>query len=286
MINIRGVTFALHPLFVLIMLASVFTGHFIELITLFAIVLIHELGHAAAAALLGVKVLSIQLLPFGGVAVMEDRGCLPAWKEIVIALAGPLQNGLMILALLFLKSFLWVNNDFATYAIHGNIIIALFNLLPILPLDGGKIVQALLSLRLPYHVTLLWTLRTSILFSVLFCLYAALPLWLNTGGLQLNMLAVGIFLLYSNWVDYRNIQYRFVRFLLGRDALFYRQAVQGNFAVPIFSLPVKHLDSILRLFRRDRYHIIYVMNEHGKIIAVLPEQRIIRSYFSTHGGRT
>ncbi|MFB5678513.1 site-2 protease family protein [Paenibacillus terreus] len=286
MINIHGVKLVLHPLFVLIMLASVFTGHFIELITLFAIVLIHELGHAAAAALLGVRVVSIQLLPFGGVAEVEDRGCLPAWKEIIIALAGPLQNGLMILALLLLKSFYWVNNDFAAYAIHGNIIIALFNLLPILPLDGGKIVQALLSLRLPYHLTLLWTLRTSILFSALFCVYAALPLWLNTGGLQLNMLAVGIFLLYSNLVDYRNIPYRFVRFLLGRDALFYQQAAQGNFAVPIFSLPVKHLDSILRLFRRDRYHIIYVMNEHGKIIAVLPEQRIIRSYFSTHGGRT
>ncbi|MFM9280146.1 M50 family metallopeptidase [Paenibacillus jiagnxiensis] len=286
MINIRGVTLALHPLFVLIMLASVFTGHFIELITLFAIVLIHELGHAAAAALLGVRVVSIQLLPFGGVAEVEDRGCLPAWKEIIIALAGPLQNGLMIMALLFLKSFNWVNNDFAAYAIHGNVIIALFNLLPVLPLDGGKIVQALLSMRLPYHLTLLWTLRTSIVFSALFCVYAALPLWLNTGGLQLNMLAVGIFLLYSNLVDYRNIPYRFVRFLLGRDALFYQQAAQGNFAVPIFSLPVKHLDSILRLFRRDRYHIIYVMNERGKIIAVLPEQRIIRSYFSTHGGRT
>jgi stage IV sporulation protein FB len=286
LINIRGVTLALHPLFVLIMLASVFTGHFIELITLFAIVLIHELGHAAAAALLGVRVVSIQLLPFGGVAEVEDRGCLPAWKDIIIALAGPLQNGLMILALLFLESFYWVNNDFAAYAIHSNVIIALFNLLPVLPLDGGKIVQALLSLRLPYHLTLLWTLRTSILFSALFCVYAALPLWLNTGGLQLNMMVVGIFLLYSNLVDYRNIPYRFVRFLLGRDALFYQQAAQGNFAVPIFSLPVKHLDSILRLFRRDRYHIIYVMNERGKIIAVLPEQRIIRSYFSTHGRRT
>ena len=54
------------------MLASLATGHFIELITLFAIVFIHECGHAAAAALLGCRVLSIQMLPFGGVAVIED----------------------------------------------------------------------------------------------------------------------------------------------------------------------------------------------------------------------
>ncbi|AHM67527.1 M50 family metallopeptidase [Paenibacillus polymyxa] len=280
MINVRGVTLSLHPLFVLVMLTSVLTGHFIEIMTLFTLVFIHELGHATAASLLGARLLSIQMLPFGGVAVIEDQGKLNAWKEIVIALAGPLQNGIMIIILLWLRHVSGLEHDYVNYIIQGNAVIALFNLLPILPLDGGKILQSLISLFFSYHRTLVWTFRASIVTSLLFCLYGISPLLRQDEPLHLNLLAVGIFLLYSNIVDYRNIPYRFIRFLLGRDELFYREAAKGSIALPIVSLPVKHLEPVLRLFRRDRYHMVYVMNEQGRIVAVLPEQRLIRSYFA------
>ncbi|MDN4079634.1 M50 family metallopeptidase [Paenibacillus polymyxa] len=280
MINVRGVTLSLHPLFVLVMLTSVLTGHFIEIMTLFTLVFIHELGHATAASLLGARLLSIQMLPFGGVAVIEDQGKLNAWKEIVIALAGPLQNGIMIIILLWLRHVNGLEHDYVNYIIQGNAVIALFNLLPILPLDGGKILQSLISLFFSYHRTLVWTFRASIVTSLLFCLYGISPLLRQDEPLHLNLLAVGIFLLYSNIVDYRNIPYRFIRFLLGRDELFYREAAKGSIALPIVSLPVKHLEPVLRLFRRDRYHMVYVMNEQGRIVAVLPEQRLIRSYFA------
>lgn len=280
MINVRGVTLSLHPLFVLVMLTSVLTGHFIEIMTLFALVFIHELGHATAASLLGARVLSIQMLPFGGVAVIEDQGRLNAWKEIVIALAGPLQNGIMIIILLGLRNMSGVEHVYVDYVIQGNAVIALFNLLPILPLDGGKVLQALISLSFAYHRTLVWTFRASIVTSLLFCIYGILPLLGKNGSVHLNMLTIGIFLLYSNIVDYRNIPYRFIRFLLSRDELFYRQAAKGSIALPIVSLPMKHLEPVLRLFRRDRYHMVYVMNEQGRVVAVLPEQRLIRSYFA------
>ncbi|OAZ46473.1 M50 family metallopeptidase [Paenibacillus polymyxa] len=289
MINVRGVTLSLHPLFVLVMLTSVLTGHFIEIMTLFTLVFIHELGHATAASLLGARLLSIQMLPFGGVAVIEDQGKLNAWKEIIIALAGPLQNGIMIIILLWLRNVSGLEHDYVNYIIQGNAVIALFNLLPILPLDGGKILQSLISLFFSYHRTLVWTFRASIITSLLFCLYGISPLLRQDEPLHLNLLAVGIFLLYSNIVDYRNIPYRFIRFLLGRDELFYREAAKGSIALPIVSLPVKHLEPVLRLFRRDRYHMVYVMNEQGRIVAVLPEQRLIRSYFAArppNGGKS
>ena len=76
-----------HPLFVIVMLASVFTGRFLELLTLFIIVFIHELGHAAGGD--GVQGTSHSDAPFGGVAVIEDDGRMTAMKEIIIALAGP-----------------------------------------------------------------------------------------------------------------------------------------------------------------------------------------------------
>ncbi|WP_028591832.1 M50 family metallopeptidase [Paenibacillus massiliensis] len=282
MIKVRGVRLSLHPLFVLIMMASVLTGHFIELVTLFAIVFVHELGHAAAASMLGARVVSIQMLPFGGVAEIEDQGCLPAWKEIVIALAGPLQNLFMIAVLLLIRNLGTEQHEFIDYVIRGNLMIMLFNLLPVLPLDGGKIVQALLSILLSYHAVLQHTLRVSMVCSIMMCVAAIIPALSGKGPPYLNMLAMGLFLFYSNFTDYRNLPYRFVRFLLGRDNQYRKKLEKGIIATPIISHPVQHLEGILRLFKREKYHMIYVMNEEGGIIAMLPEQRLIRSFFTNY----
>lgn len=269
----------MHPFFVIIMLASVLTGHFIELVTLFAIVFIHECGHAAAAGLLGCRVLSIQMLPFGGVAVIEDRGNLTAGKEILIALAGPMQNMLMVGAALLILQLGVGDPEFIRYIIQGNMLIALFNLLPVMPLDGGKIVQALVSLFAPYYSTLMWTYRIGILCSLGISGYA-ISRWLAAGdGLPLNLLLIGVFLLYSNVTDFRNVPYRFIRFLMNREEVFVRHATAGSLVQPIISFPAKPLDTILRLLKRERYHMIYVMNKEGRIMAVLPEQRLIGSYF-------
>ncbi|GAA0137897.1 stage IV sporulation intramembrane metalloprotease SpoIVFB [Paenibacillus sp. YSY-4.3] len=279
MIRWGGIAISFHPLFVLVMLASVITGHFLELLTLFVIVFIHEWGHVAAAKCFGVHVLSVQLLPFGGVAVMEDTAYLDARREIMIALAGPLQNGLLIgCAWLLHAGGLW-DGPYYEYFVQGNVLIALFNLLPILPLDGGKIFQSLCSIILPYHSALVWSLRISLLFSFLLTGYALLPLFLQGSMVQLNLLLIGLFLLYSNYVDYRNIPYRFMRFLMNRGRSFSRHLLHGSLAQPIVADKVQPLDHVLRLFKREKYHFIYVMNRQGRIIAVVPEQRVISSYF-------
>lgn len=278
LIRILGIQLSLHPLFVLILFFSVLTGQFLELLTLFLIVFIHELGHVCAALLAGVTVRSVQLLPFGGVAVIEDHGRLTAGREIGIALAGPLQNGFMILMAAALGQADYGSSAYLDYFIGANAMIALFNLLPILPLDGGKILQAALSLLLPYYYTLLWTGRVSIAASLLVIVYALLPLGTG-GGLRLNLLMIGAFLLYSNFTDQRNLPYRFVAFLMNREVIHEQHLRSGDIARPIVAPAAKPLDDILRLFKRNHYHFIYVMNKDRNIVAVVPEQRLIASYF-------
>ncbi|SDF25508.1 sporulation factor SpoIVFB. Metallo peptidase. MEROPS family M50B [Fontibacillus panacisegetis] len=283
MIRWNGIVISFHPFFVIIMLTSLLTGHLLELLALFVIVFIHELGHVAAARFLGVKVLSVQMLPFGGVAIMEDTGHLTAGREILISLAGPLQNMVLIgLSLLFHAVGLW-DGPFLSYFINSNLLIALFNLLPILPLDGGKISQSLCTLLLPYHATLIWSHRISLLFSIMLIAYSIIPQLLGQGAVQLNLLLVGSFLLYSNWSDYRNIPYRFLRFLVNRERFFSEQH-NGNIAQPIVADKSKPLDYILRLFKREKYHFIYVVNQQGNIVAVVPEQRVISSYLRGNPG--
>lgn len=262
------------------MLFSVITGHFLELIVLFSIVFIHELGHLTAALLFGVRIRSVQMLPFGGVVEMEDHGQLTAWKDMIIAIAGPFQNVLMILAALLCRELSTSDGALMNYVIYGNAMIALFNLLPVLPLDGGKIVQAAASLFFPYHQTLLWSSRLSLAGSAGVVFFSIWPLFQGEGRIQLNLLLIGIFLLYSNWIDYRHVPYRFTRFLMTRERRYEGLQRSGAFAQPIIADPTKHLDSILRLFKREKYHVIYVMNKQGHVIATLPEQRLISAYFT------
>ncbi|MNB67654.1 Stage IV sporulation protein FB [compost metagenome] len=278
LIRIKGIAFSLHPLFVIILLLSIVTGQFLELITLFTIVLIHELGHVWAAELAGASVKSVQLLPFGGVAVIEDNGRLTAFREIGIAIAGPLQNVFLILGVMLLKAMSWGDPAFMDYLIHANLMIALFNLLPILPLDGGKIVQAAVSFQAPYYSALLWCGRVSVVFSAAVGVYALLPLEYG-GGLRLNLLLIAGFLLYSNITDHRNLPYRFLSFLMKREILYEQYRDKGSPASPIVASYAKPLDEILRLFKRNRYHLIYVLDAEGSVTAVVPEQRLLSSYF-------
>jgi Zn-dependent protease/CBS domain-containing protein len=128
----------------------------------FASVLLHELGHCAMAQQFGIRVLDITLWPFGGVARIEQMPSRPR-TEFLIALAGPLTNLAIAVALLppillvgviAGKNALFSSNDplgtvspatLITYLAMSNLFIMLFNLLPAFPMDGGRMLRAVLS---------------------------------------------------------------------------------------------------------------------------------------------
>jgi stage IV sporulation protein FB len=269
----------LHPLFVLLMLLSVVTGFFMEIITLFSIVLIHELGHVAAARNFGWKIREIQLLPFGGVAVVEHAGNVPAKEEVLVAAAGPLQNAAMIV---FAWVMLWAGVGDAVwwdYFISANMMIGLFNLLPIMPLDGGKMLLSACGCLFPY----LKALSGATVFSMAAsCGFIALSIWLALGqplSIPLNLLLIGLFLLYANWHDYRNIPFRHMRFLIDRQSRTRGKLADGTLAQPIVVGGQRKVSEILRMFMKEKYHLIYVMDDEGAIRAVFPETRVIQAYF-------
>jgi Zn-dependent protease len=115
------------------------------LVVMFASVLLHELGHSLVARRLGVPILGIDLHFFGGAAKM---GRMPssAREEILIAGAGPLVSfALGVVGIVLLLITGWSG---FTYLAGINLILGAFNLLPALPMDGGRIFRALLSRRM------------------------------------------------------------------------------------------------------------------------------------------
>ena len=122
--------------------------------TIMILCVIHELGHVLMGIVLGLKIEKIEIMPMGlSVSFklnIEDfnkkiqKGSILQLKKIAIAIAGPLTNLIMLLIVLNTNINLKiVSNEILAYA---NILIMLFNLLPIYPLDGGRIFKELIQI--------------------------------------------------------------------------------------------------------------------------------------------
>ncbi len=128
------------------------------LLTIFGCVVLHELGHALTARRFGFKTKDITLLPIGGVARMEAIPEKPT-QELVMAMMGPMVN--VVIALLVYPAIahqLTAQNLALIKTINGdsfllgiffvNLSLAIFNLVPAFPMDGGRVLRALLSFRI------------------------------------------------------------------------------------------------------------------------------------------
>lgn len=142
-----GIKYSVHPLFFAVGFYYALTGRiFVFLIYTFTAVL-HETGHAIVAGKAGYRLNKIILTPFGAVAKGNVDG-LKFYDELLIAAAGPLLN--LAVGLLFVAVW-WifpVTYAFTDVAAEANFALALVNFIPAYPLDGGRILSALLSVKL------------------------------------------------------------------------------------------------------------------------------------------
>lgn len=279
MIKWDGTLYRLHPLFVLMMMTSVLTGYFAEMLTLFGVVAIHELGHVAAAKSFGWRVRVVQLLPFGGVAEVEEGANMPAREELVVALCGPLQNVWMAGFAWWMRHAGYGDPGYWDYFLEANVLIALFNLMPALPLDGGKVLQALLSYAVPYHRALSFMVYLSLLLSLML-VTASLLRYANGGSVHLNLLVIGIFLFYSNWYGYRHLPFQFLRFLVTREKRTGQMLGQGRLPKPLLVSPDATPMEVFRMFMRESPHLLYVTDRSGRVERVLPEVHLVRAYLN------
>jgi Zn-dependent protease/CBS domain-containing protein len=129
------------------------------ILAVFLCVVLHEFGHVFAARRFGIKTPDITLLPIGGLARLERMPDQPG-QEFMIAIAGPLVN-VAIAAVIFaalgysvgLEQMAAIENprvDFLVRLAGVNVFLVLFNLIPAFPMDGGRVLRAVLAIWLPW----------------------------------------------------------------------------------------------------------------------------------------
>lgn len=245
-----------------------------ELVTLFGLIVIHECGHVSAARYFGWRMTEIELLPFGGVAKTDEWGTVPAREELIVAVAGPAYNGIMIVfgAVCFLSG--WWTAEWAQFFVTANLWLAGFNLLPVYPLDGGRILHAFLSYTFPYRTCITSSLFMSLTLSVAMLAGSLFPL-LYDQPLMFNVGIIAAFLIVSNVIMWRQKNYQFMRFLMQRQI---DEHLDEKPVIPLLAMPEDTVLATIKRWKKEAYNIIVVQDHSGNVIRVLSEQWLLNHF--------
>jgi stage IV sporulation protein FB len=217
----------------------------------------HEAAHALAARALGLRLLEIELAPFGGVAQIEDVERAPA-REALVAAAGPLCNlGLAALGGLFAYCAPQSAPHLAGF-IAANLVLCFFNLLPAYPLDGGRLLRALLLAFCEFR-----TASRAAAGLGLLCGFGvtalAVPVYLATGKWNLSLALCGLTLFLAALREMRS-----ARLDAARRLLKMRIRLEQGRPVPLRTLVVPEgtrPEALLRHFKPGAIYRVQIVDE-------------------------
>lgn len=256
----------IHIWTVLLFVLSYFFDFLEILVISYIITAIHETAHILTAKRCKIKTEAVEILPFGITMRIAGSNIADTSDEIKIASAGPLSNFLIAY---FTYGF--YNGDFKLYIITASIAMGIFNLLPALPLDGGRIMRAILVRKLG-HIR-----GTSLAFSVtgIFAVLTVLcGIWIiYITGFNFSFLLIGGFLI-ANLTEER----KKADAVIMKDILFSRKklAEKGSVNAGVLVADVnERARSILEKLSYDRYYLINVVDSHTHPVAVVTETEVI-----------
>lgn len=271
--KLAGIPIRIHPLTMVCFLIYIYLGLGMEILAVFTVVLLHELAHGIVALLNGIKVNEVQLFPFGGQASFDDFTGLIPEREIYIALAGPIFS-LILAGFFYFLPLEWFGQRKMLYTF--NLYLGLFNLLPGLPLDGGRVVRGLLSKSQGFKKATSRTIMIGKGLAVLIGVYGVYLFYSGENGLNAVMVFV---LLY--WAAHREkslLNFAFMRYLLHKKAeLNSRGLLPGKQVICTGETLIKQ---VLEWTRPNYFLLIVMINEAQQVEAIYTEVQIIECYLN------
>ena len=229
----------IHPLTILLSIVVALTGMYKDFLIIFLIIIIHEFGHLLMALLFKWNIDKISIYPYGGCVKFNEKINRPLKEELLILISGPFFQILffIIITILYKNSILSFRNYLLFKTYHYTLL--LFNLLPIYPLDGGKILNVLLEYIFPYKKSN----KLIIILSYLVLVF------LLISYKNINLIMMSTFLIIEITLYLKRQDYLFNKFLLER----YLNDYNFKKKVKISYIYCSSLKSKLNLFRQKPY---------------------------------
>ena len=242
-----------------LILVFLFTGHIKNILLIFLIIVVHELGHIFFLKLFGYEIFMVEILPFGGITKTDKMINTPINYDLVIYFGGIFFQILLNIFFLFLTQkqviYLSTFKMFKNY----NLAIMIFNILPIRPLDGGEILRLLLEKRL----TFIRAQRASNILSIFFLgCFLVINIKFN-----LNNYVIISFLFFKIYNLIKNEKFLQNKFWLERFMYSFSYSKISN---------EKKED--LKLLKKETYHFFYKGNRYISEKELL-QQKFDRKYY-------
>ncbi len=239
----------------------------------YSIVCVHELFHLFAALIVKERIGSVILLPFGMTLRLSARVIRHTGKEIFIALAGPFSNLLMLLVGRLVESFFSVTPLSLWMFQVLNLSVLGLNLLPCLPLDGGRVLKAILIRRLGYLDAISMMRKIGKVLTILIFLAGLFLLFLSR--FNVSLLMVASFLVLHMTEEQRRNEYIIMQELLyAKNKLKKRGLMRSDSVTVIDSV---HAKDVFRLLAYDRYYVVHIVDSQQKFLRSITEAQMVEA---------
>ncbi|WP_050354428.1 site-2 protease family protein [Gottschalkia purinilytica] len=243
-------------------------GYFIEIVLMFILILFHELAHIFVASKYGVKIGEVELFVFGGVAKSESLIGHDPNTEIIISIAGPLFNFCLMLLFMIIEK---ITSSYLTYyMIKANSFICFFNLLPLFPLDGGKILRAFLSNFFGVKNSTRYLTRLTYILCVFIIIISIYCLTLRQ---SIYIIILSIFILIAANKESKMAAFIFMKNITGKKwELRQRKIMKTHLLVCLKTVTA---EEIFNCFLPNKYHVLIVIDNKGKCLGTISECDLI-----------
>ncbi|MDA8441080.1 MAG: site-2 protease family protein [Peptococcaceae bacterium] len=274
-LRIFGVQLWLSPFFLLVLAMYVGLGVWLQAVAVFALVFCHEWAHILVAKGYGIEVKSVELLPFGGVARVEGLFEIDPVIETWVAVAGPASNLLLALAGIVLGQTGWLGRELCDFFIKANLTVALFNFIPILPLDGGRVLRAWLTRKIGYRKATRNAAWAGQIGGIVLSLGGVVGLLLQYN--DFSPVLIGILVYLAARKEENSAQFVFLRYLRHKQNELLKKGVLPTHALAVRSdYPVKE---VIKRILPQQFTIVHVVNSEFKLAAILTETQLIQAMF-------
>jgi len=278
--NLR-ISIKVNPISVIAAILFFATGYGIEYMCAFLSISIHEILHVCCGKFLKMEVYGIKVLPAGLTAEIDETNA-SINQKIIMYLCGPLSNVILIIITIAIQRILnnsnFLHNEINDIKINDiivtfyqmNIYLAIFNLIPIMPLDGGKVLFEIIAKKKGLQTTYKYIKIIS--FSLLFIILV-IGIILSYLFYNFNILVIGIYLAYL----IKSMKWE-VAFMNLKQLLFRRSRILRKGIYPVRTIVVMKnisLGEVLKNMDSDGFHIVYILDDTFKLINTFTEQDII-----------
>jgi len=264
-----------HWLFVVLLAVATGAGYFAEAMILVGSLVAHEIAHLTVAWLLGVEVHEVVITPLGGMARLDSTLETDPQAETSVALAGPFQSFFLAGLALFLAGDAFFDQHLVRFCFEMNANLAFFNLVPALPLDGGRALRGVMAQRWGYRRVTRWMAYLGRFCGVAMAGTACL-VWLQSRELFLTPLVGGLFLALGAGKEVEAATYRsFRQFLRKRDRLKEQRVLTARQLVAVQGT---RLAEVLEHLANSRYHLVLVVDRDLQPLGTLYEAELMDAF--------